>query len=759
MAKLVVLKLDGDFDQGFWVTLAISSEGEYPEIDITGHLPPIAELVTNYGNWQSTYHRLDSSKRVITAKKITFDGDIQQRLKDCRNSAQELSSCLNQWLKSETFQPIREQWLTAVDISEQVRVIVRTPHQQLRQLPWHLWDFLERYPNLEVALGAPEYKLPPSQKHKSDNKVRILAILGDSEGLDINEDRKLLEKLPNAAITFLVKPQRQKLSERLRQQSWDILFFAGHSKKEGKMGRIYLNSYDSFTLDELKFALKKAVDKGLQLAIFNSCDGLGLAQELEQLHIPQLIIMRQPVADLVAQKFLQYFLQEFASGKSLYLSVREAREKLQGLEDNFPCASWLPVICQNPAVVPPTWQDLQGRSETHQWQVPLVISIAVAILFIVMRSLGFFQMGELKAFDQLMRLRPQEGQDDRLLVVEATEEDVNHYGFPLPDEILAQTIAKLEQAQPRTLALDIYRDRPVGKGHQQLLNHWQQKEHLIALCKIGQADSPNNPGIKAPPGVPEERLGFSEVVEDPDGVMRRQIVFMHSDYKKACDTRFSLAISLVLHYLQAEGIEPKNLSLDEVKLGKTVLKRLQPNTGAYHRLDNRGFQLLINYRAAPQVARRVTVAEVLAGKVNPDWVKDRAVLLGVTAPISNATDYFLTPYSAGKWPRQEVPGVILHAEMASQLLSAALDKRVMLWVLPKWGEALWIWSWAMLGGVLTWYGQRKFSSWLLTAIALVILGFSCWALLIFGGWLPLIPTALALFITGRAVIVYSLIDR
>lgn len=72
--------------------------------------------------------------------------------------------------------------------------------------------------------------------------------------------------------------------------------------------------------------------------------------------------MREPVPDVVAQEFLQHFLRTFAQGKSLYLAVREARERLQGLETQFPCASWLPVICQNPAVVPPTWDQLRGRS-------------------------------------------------------------------------------------------------------------------------------------------------------------------------------------------------------------------------------------------------------------------------------------------------------------------------------------------------------------------------------------------------------------
>ena len=110
------------------------------------------------------------------------------------------------------------------------------------------------------------------------------------------------------------------------------------------------------TIKELKYALKKAVTKGLKIAIFNSCDGLGLAGELSDLKIPQILVMREPVPDKVAQEFLKYFLTAYARGESLYLAVREARAKLQGLEDKYPCASWLPLIVQNPGEIPPTWQ-------------------------------------------------------------------------------------------------------------------------------------------------------------------------------------------------------------------------------------------------------------------------------------------------------------------------------------------------------------------------------------------------------------------
>jgi len=202
------------------------------------------------------------------------------------------------------------------------------------------------------------------------SKVRILAILGHSDGIDTERDRALLKQLPNADIAFLVEESRKEISDRLWEQAWDIIFFAGHSKTEGETGRIYINPTESLTIDELWYALKKAVERGLQLAIFNSCDGLGLAQKLDDLQIPQMIVMRELVPDRVAQEFLKYFLTAFALGTPLSLAVRDARERLQGLEGQFPCASWLPVVYQNPAEEPLTWREMQrGRRSQERPQV------------------------------------------------------------------------------------------------------------------------------------------------------------------------------------------------------------------------------------------------------------------------------------------------------------------------------------------------------------------------------------------------------
>ena len=366
MGKLVVLKLgEGDFEQGFPVTLQIGQEGRNPSTEIIGELPPAPDLPQHYSDWQAAYLYQEGRSRSRLEASKGFVSNVSFR-EECDRAASNLRHNLNEWLKAESFRPLRERWFKRLQADEELRVILQTQDRQLQRLPWHLCDLFEDYDRAEIALSNLNYEeIEPS--FSSGSKVRILAILGDSTGIDTEQDRNSLQQLPNAEVTFLEEPQRQQLSDHLWEQSWDILFFAGHSSSPADAsGRIYFNSSESLTVAELKDGLQKAIKQGLQLAIFNSCDGLGLAQDLAELSLPQVIVMREPVPDQVAQEFLKYFLSTFADGKSLYLAVREARGRLQGIENRFPCATWLPVIYQNPAEVPPTWQELSGALPNPQ---------------------------------------------------------------------------------------------------------------------------------------------------------------------------------------------------------------------------------------------------------------------------------------------------------------------------------------------------------------------------------------------------------
>ncbi len=240
----------------------------------------------------------------------------------------------------------------------------------------------------------------------------------------------------------------------------------------------------------------------------------------------------------------------------------------------------------------PNMEDILERLEQKEkWKVtvargkilPMVAaSLIMTGLVMGVRYLGFLQIWELKTYDAMVRLRPEEGVDSRLLVVEATEEDVKRYGFPLPDGILVQTIGKIDEYEPRIIGLNIFRDKPREPGNDQLRKLFQEKNHLISVCSIGVQGNENNPGIKPPAGVPKDRVGFGDVRVDRDGILRRQILFMHSDYKESCDTNSSFAFSTALPYLKEENIQPKTVDNNWIKLGKADFKRLQANTGPYH---------------------------------------------------------------------------------------------------------------------------------------------------------------------------------
>ncbi|MDL5052144.1 tetratricopeptide repeat protein [Oscillatoria laete-virens NRMC-F 0139] len=359
MGKLVVLKLDGDIQaRGFRVTLEIGPDRTRPDIEVAGGLPASPELCQNLSQWQTTYRSLGQITR-ITPHRISIDGSPHHKVRECHQLANRLQSSLSQWLASENFSAIDRRLREELQRTEAIRVLLRTDNPDLQKLPWHLWDFFERYPLAEMALSSEEFeRMPVYSPPLTKNKVRILAILGHAQGIDVESDRRLLENLPHAEVVFLVEPEPEAINDRLWEQAWDIIFFAGHSETDGDTGRIYINPQASLTINELWYGLRKAVERGLQLAIFNSCDGLGLARQLNDLNIPQMIVMRELVPDRVAQAFMTHFLTRFSEGEPFYLAVREARERLQGLEKQYPCATWLPAIYQHPATALPTWAEM-----------------------------------------------------------------------------------------------------------------------------------------------------------------------------------------------------------------------------------------------------------------------------------------------------------------------------------------------------------------------------------------------------------------
>jgi CHASE2 domain-containing sensor protein len=398
----------------------------------------------------------------------------------------------------------------------------------------------------------------------------------------------------------------------------------------------------------------------------------------------------------------------------------------------------------------------------------VLTSVVISTLVVGLRQMGLLEAMELGAFDQMMRWRPNERPDERLLVVAITEKDIqNIQQATLSDQNLNRLLGKLEEYQPLAIGLDIFRDVPIEPGHTDLLKRLQQSDRIITVCKSGSAD---NPGVPPPPGVPTDRVAFADQVIDTDGIIRRSLLFIapapantpasssRANTDNICDDSstqlLSLSFQLALRYLQVRKIQPEFTTADELKLGSTVFRPLEENDGGYQNADVGGYQILLNYRSPETVAKQVTLTQVLEGKIDPNWIKDRIVLVGYTAPSKK--DDFGTPYSAGQQEKFKMPGVVVHAQIVSQILSAALDNRPLFWFWTEWGEVLWIAGWSLGGGILAWRVRHPVIFGLAGVVTIGGLFGVSFAIFTQAGWVAIAAPTIGLIATVGSVV---LVDR
>jgi len=334
-----------------------------------------------------------------------------------------------------------------------------------------------------------------------------------------------------------------------------------------------------------------------------------------------------------------------------------------------------------------------------------------------------------------------------LLVVGITEQDIEALGqYPISDAVLAQTLAKLSQNQPKIIGLDLARNIPIEPGYQSLVTQLQNPK-ILGITFIGNSALESVP---PPPEITEDRIGYSDVLLDPDGVARRNSMYTSTDTTNI----LSLSLKLALAYLASHNISLTLTKSQELQLGNTVFKPLLANSGGYQQIDDGDYQILLNYRSAHNIARQVTLQQVLKGQIEPNWVKDKIVLIGITAPTVN--DLFDTPYSVAKTGNAQLPGVMLHAQMVSQILGAVLDNRPLFWYWSEWLELLWIALWSLLGGALVARSRHPLLL-LLSGMAGVACLWVCGMLLLLeGGWIPLAAPTLSFLLTGIIVGAYQL---
>lgn len=405
-------------------------------------------------------------------------------------------------------------------------------------------------------------------------------------------------------------------------------------------------------------------------------------------------------------------------------------------------------------------------------------SVAVAVSVMLVRSVAaILQPLELAAYDLLMRSRPSEAQDERILIVKVTDDDLQAQierdeegQGTLRDPSLYKLLTKLQKHEPEVIALDIYRDFPAKP--EELKTLLQDYNRLIGVCQFSYESQTvgSNPikEVKPPHEIPQkqvpDRVGFNTFIgaKGEDSLTVRIQPFVASPKQKPdpnCPVDNSLSLMIARRYLEAKGKPYKPPTFEdgtvtqELQFGTASIRPMGMFAGGFQdTLDSDTheiYQTLLNYRSyggnPSQFAKRVTLQDVLDDKLSPEQVKGKIVLIGFTAE-SAGLDVASTPYG-------DMPGVIIHAQMVSQIVSAVLDGRPLIWWWPLWGEALWILVWSGVGGMSIWSFRRLKHGALVTGIALVSLSGICYAILAFqSGWIPLVPPAIALVVTAGSVV-------
>ncbi|MEL6553495.1 MAG: CHASE2 domain-containing protein [Cyanobacteria bacterium J06621_11] len=396
----------------------------------------------------------------------------------------------------------------------------------------------------------------------------------------------------------------------------------------------------------------------------------------------------------------------------------------------------------------------------------LIGSASVVLLICIARAIGLWEGIELHTLDLLLRHRPIESADERVTILEITEADLQTLRtYPVPDDVMLQLLDTVESYEPRVIGFDFIRDLPVVNPATSIEQSQQAteafRERLGSASNIVVVERIFEPAVSAPPGVPPENIGFADTLLDRDSFVRRSLLISPTP-ENLDEYHLSFTLQVATKYLAAADISFDNQGSDpySIRLGERELFRTKANSGGYYRQDTGDNPVvLLNFRQNPAPFRRISLQQLMSGDFPEEWVKDRAVLIGITAV--SIKDYVnsaaLMARSRGNTRNPGlVPGVELQAHAISQLISAALDNRPILSTWPTQWEYFWIVASGLTGLSLV-HIKRPISN---VALIFLVLGslplVLSTGLILVGVWIPLFPAWLGYVLTGGSVLGYRL---
>ncbi|MEB3242284.1 MAG: CHASE2 domain-containing protein [Cyanobacteriota bacterium] len=299
---------------------------------------------------------------------------------------------------------------------------------------------------------------------------------------------------------------------------------------------------------------------------------------------------------------------------------------------------------------------------------------ALAVLALLLARHGrLAETVNLVLYDLAVQLRPHPSAAAlpiRLITIE--EEDLRQLGWPLPDRVLAEAVARMERAGVVAIGLVLYRDLGVGSGQEALRRQAAAPGPLLSV--YSQID-----GIGPIPGTPPQRQAYNDLLTDADGVVRRDLVHVRGQGAAGV----ALPLRLLEHGRQ-QVISPLRQRMETAPGG---LERLGADSGGYSGLDDAGFQTMLSFHR-PGSFQSWSLRSLLAGRVQPERLRGTMVLVGSRAP--SLRDGFPVPFGRLPWAQtaRRMPAIELHAHRLAALLARERGWRAGLAAAPGWFNGL-----------------------------------------------------------------------
>jgi signal transduction histidine kinase len=289
----------------------------------------------------------------------------------------------------------------------------------------------------------------------------------------------------------------------------------------------------------------------------------------------------------------------------------------------------------------------------------LLIVVAGLLALILLPFLawnGLVQQGNASAFDMLLRLSPARPSParDGIVLLAIDDEAINRYGpLPLDRAVLADALKRIASAQPKVLVVDVLLSERTREASDTNLADAFGRFSKVVLASALETTQDGKPShwITPLPEFQQHAFAVGHVHLEPD--------------------RDGIARSLLLTKANAEnrywglGFESFRAAIGVQESPAEYSNRVVVGSRSVPAADSNGRLLWIHYDGPEGTFQRISLANVLEGRVPLSDFAGKVVILGVTA--QGAGDRIFTPFSNGVG----MSGIEIHANILGTLLSGA----------------------------------------------------------------------------------------